>query len=234
MNRLKKTGVARVLSKLGICSRKEAVSLILTGKVKIGSRIIRDPEFPLSEPYPPIRVEGRSVQKGAKVYFMMHKPKGVVTTRSDERGRKTVYNLLDEGLPNIFPVGRLDKESSGLLLLTNDTAWGNRITAPESKLPKTYHVKLTGIVPEDALERLRKGFSHDGVSYLPVSVEKIREREKSCWVEIVLREGKNRQIRKMFAGLGYEVENLVRIKIGKLPLGNLKPGETRSIAPSDV
>ncbi|HXN05906.1 MAG TPA: pseudouridine synthase [Nitrospiria bacterium] len=230
----KRSGLARILSKLGYCSRTEAAGLIRKGKVKVNDRIIRDPEFPISEPHPPITVNGISLKPASRVYYMIHKPKGVVTTRQDERGRKTVFDLFPPGFPRVFPVGRLDKESSGLLLLTNDTDWGNRISAPESKVPKTYHVKLDRIVREDDLASLRKGLKTEKTAYLPIIVKKIKENKKSSWAEITLREGRNRQIRNMFDSLGYSVEILVRIQIGRLPLGTLKPGEIRPISALEV
>lgn len=220
---------------MGVASRTIARDLIKAGQIKIGQKTIRDPEFKVEIPIQNLLVNDQPVKKLQKVYYMMHKPKGVITTRSDEKGRKTIYDLLNPDLPWIFPVGRLDRETSGLLLLTNDTDWGNQMASPAEKISKTYHVKLNKNVKEEELQKLRKGLSlSPELIYLPAKVEKIRENSKTCWIEITLAEGKNRQIRKMFEHLNYQVENLVRIKIGKLVLGTLKPGEIRPILPHEV
>jgi 23S rRNA pseudouridine2605 synthase len=227
--------ITRALSKMGIASRTVSAELIRSGKVKIGNKIIRDPEHQVEFPVQNLFVEDQKVTLAKKVYLMMHKPKGVVTTRSDEKGRKTVYDLLGPGIPWIFPVGRLDKESSGLLLLTNDTAWGDQIVSPSSKLSKTYHVKINRPLKEEEITLIRVGLRlSDQLTYQPLSIHKIRENKKTCWLELTLTEGKNRQIRKTLEHFGCRVENLVRIKIGKLRLGELKPGEIRSISPLEI
>ncbi|MHB8483767.1 MAG: pseudouridine synthase [Nitrospiria bacterium] len=235
LNHRKKITLSRALSKMGISSRMVACDLIKAGKVKIGQKIIKDPEFKVEIPIRNLLVNNQPAKEPQKVYYMMHKPKGIITTRSDEKGRKTIYDLLTSEFPWIFPVGRLDKETSGLLLLTNDTVWGNQMASPTQEVPKTYHVKLNRNVKDEELKKLRDGLSLSAEqTYLPVKVEKIRENSKTCWVEITLEEGKNRQIRKMFEHLSYQVENLVRIKIGNLTLGTLKPGEIRPITPYEV
>lgn len=220
---------------MGIASRTVAAEMIISGKVRIGNKIIRDPEYSVEFPIQNLFIYNQKATNAKKVYYMMHKPKGIVTTRSDEKGRKTVYDLLHSEFSWIFPVGRLDKESSGLLLLTNDTAWADKIVSPVSKLPKTYHVKVNRSIKEEEIFKISKGLKlSDKLSYLPINIEKIRENKKSCWLELTLEEGKNRQIRKSFEHLGCRVENLVRIRIGKLELGELKPGEFRPISPDEV
>jgi 23S rRNA pseudouridine2605 synthase len=231
----KKISLSRALSKMGLASRTVAANLIKGGKITIGGKRIRDPEFQVAFPVQNLLLDGHPIGEAKKLYFMMHKPKGAVTTRSDEKGRKTIYDLLPPEIPWVFPVGRLDKESSGLLLLTNDTAWGERILSPADKIPKTYHVKINKQIKEEDIQKIKNGLIlSEDLAYLPVKIEKIRENKKTCWLEMVLMEGKNRQIRKTLEHLRYRVENLVRIKIGKLTLGKLKPGEISPILPGDI
>lgn len=230
-----KTTLARALSKMGIASRSVASNLIFSGQVRIGTHVIQNPEYRIKFPIHNLFINNQWVTEPKRVYFMIHKPKGVITTRSDEKGRKTIYDFLSQDIPWVFPVGRLDKESSGLLLLTNDSEWGNRILSPDRKVPKIYHVKINRLINDQDILIIQKGLKlSDSVEYLPVSIQKIRENKKSCWLEIILIEGKNRQIRKMLEHLRYRVENLVRIKVGKLDLGDLKPGEFRPVSPNEI
>ncbi|MFI5304188.1 MAG: pseudouridine synthase [Nitrospiria bacterium] len=234
-SRLKeKKSLSRALSKMGITSRAVASQLILSGKVKLGNKVILDPEYQVSLPVLNLQINDKPIHTAKKVYFIMHKPKGVITSRDDEKGRKTIYDLLGPELPWIFPVGRLDKESSGILFLTNDTTWGDQISSPIQKVPKTYHVKINKNITDEDIRKIKEGLKlSSDLVYLPAFIEKIRENKKSCWIEIILTEGKNRQIRKMLEHLNYRVENLVRIKIGNSYLGDLKPGELRAISPDD-
>lgn len=163
---------------------------------------------------------------------MMNKPRGLVTTASDEKGRDTVYFLLSktpEPLPWVVPVGRLDKASEGLLLLTNDSEWGARITAPETHLPKTYHVQIDYVADAKLVQALVNGVKQDGDLLRAAQSRLLRSGEKNCWLEIVLDEGKNRQIRRMLASFGIEVLRLIRVAIGPLELGNLAKGTFRAL-----
>lgn len=164
---------------------------------------------------------------------MMNKPRGVVTTASDERGRETVYTVLERGgesLPWVAPVGRLDKASEGLLLLTNDSEWGARIAAPETHLEKTYHVQIGTVADEKLTRAIESGVrSEDGDFLRARRAQLLRAGEKHCWLEIVLDEGKNRHIRRMLAALGVEVFRLVRVAIGPLHLGTLAKGACRPL-----
>lgn len=230
----RKVSLARALSKLGVVSRNQARSLIEMGRVSVNGRCLRNPEVRVDPDRESIRVDGRLIEAARPIYLMMNKPKGVTTTRSDEKGRKTVYDLLGE-TQWLFPVGRLDRETSGLLLLTNDTQWGNRIAAPGSKIQKVYHVKLNRIITEEELDRLERGvLLADGTRTLPAKAVLLRTTEKGCWIELTLREGRNRQVRRMCGALGLEVENLVRVQIGSLKLGALSSGQTRRLTPSEV
>jgi 23S rRNA pseudouridine2605 synthase len=164
---------------------------------------------------------------------MMNKPRGLVTTAADEKGRKTVYEVLEKAggsLPWVAPVGRLDRASEGLLLLTNDSEWGARILAPETHLDKTYHVQIGTVADEKLVQAIMSGVTvEDGDCLRATKARELRSGEKNCWLEIVLDEGKNRQIRRMFAALDVEVLRLVRVAIGPLTLGKLEKGSYRPL-----
>ena len=182
-----------------------------------------------------IVVAGQRVGTAEKIYLMMNKPHGIVTTAADEKGRDTVYSLLPRGLEWIAPVGRLDKASEGLLLLTNDSEWAARITDPETHLDKNYHVQVGAVADERMLERLRRGVETEKGEVLRAKrAEIVRVGEKNSWIEIVLDEGKNRQIRRMMDGLGVEILRLIRVSIGPLRLGELAKGKIRRMVPTEV
>ena len=165
---------------------------------------------------------------------MVNKPRGIVTTAEDEQGRETVYSLLPDGVPWMGPVGRLDKASEGLLLLTNDTAWAAQITAPEPGVEKTYHVQIGAKADGALLEELRAGVTVGGEVLQATRVNLLRSGEKNSWLEIVLEEGKNRQIRRMLEACGVEVLRLVRVAIGAVELGDLRKGKGRELNRSEV
>lgn len=223
--------MARALSKLGHCSRSQAVELIRAGRVRLNGSLRRDPETPVGFELDRIEVDGQPIEARQKIYLMMNKPRGLVTTASDEKGRETVYSLLrDASLPWVSPVGRLDKASEGLLLLTNDSEWGARIAAPKTHLEKTYHVQIGSVADEKVARLMVSGIKSNGGEMLcAVRVRVLRSGEKNCWLEIVLDEGKNRQIRRMLDGLGVEVLRLVRVAIGPLELGKLAKGAFRPL-----
>ena len=230
----RKVSLARALSKLGFTSRSQARPLIESGRVSVNGRCIRNPEVRVDPDREVIRVDNRLIRPAAPVYLMMHKPKGVVTTRSDERERKTVYDLLGEEGQWLFPVGRLDKETSGLLLLTNDTQWGNRIAAPSSKVSKIYHVKLDRPISDDDLKQLRSGILLEEGKTAPAEAVRLELTERGEWMALTLHEGRNRQVRRMCEALGYRVEDLARVRIGDLALGGLPPGAVRPLTPGEV
>lgn len=222
--------MARALSKLGFCSRSAASRLIHAGRVAVNGTIQRDPERPVRLQRDRIEVEGRAVAAPARVYLMLNKPRGVVTTASDEQGRKTVYNSLDAKLPWVSPVGRLDKASEGLLLLTNDTDWAACVLAPETHLDKIYHVQIAAVADHPLLAALTQGVvSSEGECLHAKSARLLRSGHKNSWLEIVIDEGKNRQIRRMLAGCGVEVLRLIRVAIGPLTLGELAKGSSRPL-----
>jgi 23S rRNA pseudouridine2605 synthase len=222
------------MSKLGYCSRTQAFALIREGKVQLNGAISRNVEAPVRLGVDRIAVAGRKIGAAEKLYLMMNKPRGIVTTASDEKGRDTVYSLLPKGMEWIAPVGRLDKASEGLLLLTNDSEWAARITDPATHLDRTYHVQIGAIANQEMLQRLNRGVETERGEMLCVKdVGIVRAGEKHCWVKIVLDEGKNRQIRRMFDGLGVEVLRLIRVSIGPLVLGDLTKGTYRAMRPGE-
>jgi len=182
-------------------------------------------------------VDGREIQAQRAIYLVMNKPRGIVTTASDEKGRETVYSLLTKSaasLPWVAPVGRLDKASEGLLLLTNDSEWGARIAAPETHLSKTYHVQIGTIADETLIYSVTGGVTVENREILKASACRLlRSGEKNCWLEITLEEGKNRQIRRMLEALGIEVLRLVRVSIGPLQLGTLAKGSHRHLTEAE-
>jgi len=228
-------GLARVLSKLGVCSRSQAQTLIATGRVSVNGRVERNPERPTDAAVERIAVDGADVQAATKIYVALNKPRGIVVSAADERGRDTVYALLESaGLPWLGPVGRLDKASEGLLLLSNDTVWAAGITDPAGQLAKTYHVQVNGIPDEAAQAAMLAGVTDEGEHLSARSVRLLRAGEKNAWLEVVLDEGRNRQIRRLLAALGYDVLRLVRVAIGPLVLGDLAKGAYRLLSDDEV
>lgn len=226
----RKVGLARALSKLGFCSRAQAAALIRSGRVRLNGAVRKDPETPVRLGMDRVAVDGHALAASERLYLMLNKPRGILTTAADEKGRDTVYSCLPPGLPWLAPVGRLDKASEGLLLLTNDPEWAARVTAPQSHLEKTYHVQIGALADAPLLQKLEQGLTtKDGV-FLRVSRARIlRQGERNTWLEITLEEGKNRHIRRMLEALGIEVLRLIRVAIGPLLLGTLAKGSSRPL-----
>ncbi len=232
-------GLARVLSKLGLCSRSQAQAMIAAGRVSVNARVERDPERPTDIARERIAVDGLDVQAPARLYIAINKPRGLVVSAADERGRDTVYQLLENlpgqaGLPWLGPVGRLDKASEGLLLMSNDTVWAARITDPAGGLDKTYHVQVRGLPDESVLAAMIGGLAIDGEHLAAREVQLLRSGQKNAWLEVVLDEGRNRHIRRLLDALGFEVLRLVRVAIGPLQLGDLAKGAHRPLTPEEV
>lgn len=225
----RQVGLARALSKLGFCSRSRAAELIRDGRVRLNGATRRNPETPVRLGLDRVEVDGKPVAAKAKTYLILNKPRGVVTSASDEKGRETVYALLDKDLPWVGPVGRLDKASEGLLLLTNDSEWAARISDPATHLDKTYHVQITTNEGETVAQQFSRGVSAGGEVLRAKDARVVRAGEKNTWLEIVLDEGKNRQIRRMVEGSGHEVLRLIRVAIGPLRLGALAKGSFRPL-----
>jgi len=227
-------GLSRVLSKRGIASRSVAASWVLAGRVSIDGRVVTDPEFPVRLDQAGLRLDGQPLPEARPTYLMLNKPRGLVTTAADEQGRDTVYRCLGEGLPWVGPVGRLDKASEGLLLMSNDPAWAARITDPATGPAKTYHVQVAGR-PDAALPgRLQAGVDVDGQRLAAASARELRAGDRNAWLEVVLDEGRNRQIRRLLGALDLPVLRLVRVGIGGLALGDLAKGQWRPLADDEI
>lgn len=217
----------RALSKLGLASRAVAWQHIRAGEVCVDGRVVADPLTWVDLDRQRVHWVGREAGPPAAVVLALHKPRGVVTTRSDERGRRTVYDLLPAGLPWLFPAGRLDADSEGLLVLTNDSQLATRLTDPGRHVPKTYHVTVRGTPTAEALGRLRQGIDYGAGTTRPAGVRVLDQGRDTTRVEMVLTEGKNRQVRRMWAAEGHRVVRLVRVAVGGYGLGDLPAGECR-------
>lgn len=234
-NPAKRFGVARVLSKKGIASRTQAAAWVREGRVLVNGRVVRDPEFPVAQDSDTVTVTGLADSPSESIYLVLNKPRGLVTTTSDEKGRDTVYRCFDNaGLPWLAPVGRLDKASEGMLLFTNDTAWAAQITSPESGLNKTYHVQINRLPSADDLQKMLRGMHIEDELHAMKHVSVLREGEKNAWLEIILDEGKNRQIRKILAELNIDVLRLIRVCVGDLKLGELAKGQWRMLDEHEI
>src|SRR6266576_2146441 len=228
-NQTRHFGLARALSKLGYCSRSQAVELIRAGRVRLNGTVRRDPESLVRLGKDRIDVDAQPLEASPRVCLMMNKPRGIVTTASDEKGRKTVYDLLAPDLPWLAPVGRLDKASEGLLLLTNNSEWAGKVLAPETHLDKTYHVQIDRIVDKALLDSMLRGVNSSDQVLRVKQVGILRSGQKNSWLEVLLDEGKNRQIRRILESLGAEVLRLIRAALGPLHLGELPKGGTRHL-----
>jgi 23S rRNA pseudouridine2605 synthase len=223
---LGQVSVARALSKLGYCSRAEGERLVEAGRVRVNGALVRSVSFRVTPETDQIEVDGAAIRKSAHVYIALNKPRGLVTTRDDPQARATVYDCLGDDLPFVGPIGRLDKASEGLLLLTNDTRLADSLLSPASHVDKLYHVQARTDDPKRVGEALAAGVK---------SVEVLRVGSRStAWFSISLDEGKNRQIRRLFEAAGVEVLRLVRVAIGPLQLGTLAKGEWRHLTADEV
>lgn len=228
-------GLARVLSKRGLCSRSQAERLVRAGCVRLDGRVVRDPEHPTDVAAARLEIEGLAVAPAAPRYLMLNKPRGLVTTAQDERGRDTVYRCFDGAdLGWIAPVGRLDKASEGLLLFTSDPQWAAGITDPARGPEKTYHVQVDRIPDAAMLSAVQSGVVVDGELLRAASARLLRAGARNAWLEIVLDEGRNRQIRRLLAAFGIGVLRLVRVAIGPLALGELPKGQWRELSAEEV
>lgn len=224
--------INKYLAQCGVASRRECDRLIAEGKVTVNGRPaglgddVSDGDN--------IKVEGRPVTVKKNEYYLLHKPKGYLCTVSDDKGRKTVMDILGDGVGRVYPVGRLDYDSEGLLILTTDGELAQHLTHPSNEVPKTYLVKVEGRLTEVDLNPIRSGIEIDGYVTKKCRAHIVETNKDYTKVELVLREGKNREIRKMFAAIGREVTLLKRTKVGELTLRGLDRGAFRKLTPAEV
>jgi 23S rRNA pseudouridine2605 synthase len=227
-------GVARVISKLGFGSRTQAASWVRQGQVRVNGRLVKDPEFPVNPGSDRVTIDGRT-DTPVRLVVMLNKPRGLVTTTRDEQGRETVYRCFEgAALPWLAPVGRLDKASEGLLLFSNDPSWAARITHPASGLDKTYHVQIDRLPDAALLSSLERGTHIDGERLAAKSARCLRSGHKNAWLEIVLDEGRNRQIRRLLSAFDIAALRLVRVSIGRLQLAELPKGKWRVLTEQEI
>jgi pseudouridine synthase len=224
----------RVFSKSGAASRTDARAWIAGGRVRVNGRLVKNPDEWVDLDRDKVTLDGKPLRAAAKRYLLLYKPKGYLTTYRDPEGRPTVYNLLADAGAWLAPVGRLDLDTSGLLLMTNDNDFAELITNPEHKIPKTYQVKAAALLTDEQLEQLRGGVQlHDGLTR-PAVVERLRDSGKYTFLEITISEGRNRQVRRMLEAIGSKVLKLVRTAIGPIRIGELPIGKWRMLTPEEV
>ena len=217
--------IIRTISKSGFCSRKQALDLVMSGKVKIKGKTVLDPGTMVTD-LGSVLVGGKPLVKAKKIYILFNKPTGYVTTRKDELGRPTVYEFLKDVGDWVFPVGRLDLDSEGLLIFTNDTEFGNILTEPRYKIERTYEVLVDSPISQDDAQRMLKGvYIGRGEKSEPTGIKILEGKGDEDWVQVSLKGGKNREIRRMFEAIGRKVKRLIRIKYGPFTLGKIKPGK---------
>lgn len=231
----KRVTVARALSKLGYCSRTQAEKLVLEGRVSINGRKATDLTAWVDVDKDRLAVDGKAVLAEEKVYLMLNKPRGLVTTRHDPEGRPTVFDCLKNiDSTHLSPVGRLDKASEGLLLFTNDTVLAQRLLDPETHVGKVYHVQLTGQIDDAQLAQMVAGIDEGGEMLRAARAERLRVGGRNMWIEVELEEGRNREIRRMLDALGFEVLRLLRVSIGTIALGDLPKGAARNLTADEI
>ncbi len=232
-NRPLKT-LERVLSKAGAGSRTEARRWVGAGRVRVNGRVVRDPDAWVDLERDRVDLDGKPLRRSAPIYLLLYKPKGYLTTYRDPQGRPTIYDLLPERGQYVFPVGRLDLDTSGLLILTNDTQFAERLTNPEYHVPKTYLVKASKHLTDDDLDALRRGVELDDGPTRPADVTRLRESGRKTVFEITITEGRNRQVRRMVEALEAKVLKLVRVAIGPLRIGEMQIGSVREMTAEEV
>lgn len=224
----------RVISKAGVGSRTEARRWIGTGRVKVNGRLVQTPDHWVDLERDVVTLDDKPLRERRRIYLALYKPKGYITSYGDPQGRPTVYDLIAALGEFVVPVGRLDQDSSGLLLMTNDTAFAEFIMNPEHEVPKTYLVKAATLLSEDQLEKLRSGVELDDGPTKPAEVRRMRDSEKHTFLEMTIREGRYREVRRMLDAVGSRALKLVRTAIGPMTIGRLEIGRYRELTPEEV
>lgn len=224
----------RVISKAGLGSRTDARRWISTGKVQVNGKIVLDPDHWIDMGRDRVAFDGKPLRSVGKTYILLYKPKGFLTTARDPQGRPTVYDLIRDAGTWLSPVGRLDLDTSGLLLMTNDNQFAERITNPERKVPKTYQIKASTLLTDEQLDRLRHGVELSDGPTAPAQVKRLRDSGKYTHVEVTITEGRNRQVRRMLEAVDSKVLKLVRTAIGPIRIGNLLIGKWRLLTEEEV
>lgn len=231
----KRVTLPRALSKLGYCSRTQAETLISAGRVTVNGRTVTDPSTWVDLERSQFAVDDIAISAEEKLYFMLNKPRGLVTTRDDPEGRPTVYDCLrDVDARHLAPVGRLDKASEGLLLFTNDTVLAQALLDPVSHVGKVYHVQVDRIMDHEQFGRMERGIIDDGELLTASMARLLRSGDRNSWIEVELKEGRNRQIRRMLEALGIECLRLVRVAFGDIALGDLPKGAVRPLTEAEI
>jgi len=225
-----KFALERALSKLGLASRSQTRAWILEGRLKVNGKTVKDPLRMILPGKDKITLDDKEVRKKSRVTIMLYKPRGVVTTRSDEKGRRTVFHLLPEELQSLHPVGRLDMATTGLLLLTNDTKFSAYLTDPANAVTRTYIVSVKGYIADEEVRQLMRGVLDQGEFLKPLKLTLRKSSNKESHLIVELTEGKNREIRRMFGSIGHEVTSLKRVAFGPLKLGDMQPGQFRYLS----
>ncbi|AKP65711.1 16S rRNA pseudouridylate synthase [Levilactobacillus koreensis JCM 16448] len=225
----------KVLAHDGVASRRQSEKLIMSGRVKVNGTVVTELGTKVGV-HDQIMVDGVQVTSETPTYVLLYKPRGVISTANDEKGRKTVVDLVADVSQRIYPVGRLDYDTSGLLLLTNDGELANRLTHPKYEVEKTYVARVKGIPSNDAMRKLRQGITVDGETYAPAKSKVLShdDKRKTAIIEVIIHEGKNHQVKKMLEAVGYPVEKLKREQYGFLTLKGLNAGEARNLKPEEV
>jgi 23S rRNA pseudouridine2605 synthase len=224
----------RVFSKAGAGSRTDARSWIGSGRVRVNGKVVRNPDHWVDLARDQVTLDGKPLRPAAKSYIVLYKPKGYITTYRDPEGRPTVYDLTAGAGAWLSPVGRLDLDTSGLLLMTNDTDFAERITNPQHKVPKTYQLKAATLLSDDQIESLRRGVTLSDGPTRPADVKRLRDGARHTFLEMVITEGRNRQVRRMIEAVGSKVLKLVRTAIGPIRLGELPIGKWRELSEEEM
>lgn len=216
-------------------SRRKADELIRSGMVKVNGKVLRELGYNVTEE-DEVLVSGEPIRQKSekKVYYLMNKPIGIISSVKDDKGRPTVIDLMSDVEERIFPVGRLDYNTSGLIIITNDGDLANKIMHPSNHIEKTYRVRVAGIIPKSKLAKLRQGVDIGGFVTSKAQVKVVTWNRRSMIIELTIHEGKNRQVRKMFSAIGYPVQELCRISIGNISLGHIKPGQYRKLSRGEL